>query len=99
MIVRFCQQWLEDFYRRGSTSSLGKQLQARTLEILDAVDAATGISSLAALRCLYHTDGKGGRIWSLNIDRDWFVTFRFEEGDVVDVDVVQDVALALGRSP
>ncbi len=83
MIKSFKHKGLSLFFETGNTkgiqSSHSKKLKMR----LSALDTATEIEDLSLpgfkLHSL-HGDKKG--IWSIKVNGNWRVTFRFENGDV-----------------
>ena len=89
MIRSFRHRGLRRLYERGDPSRIGAdQLDRITLALAD-LDAASKPSELDLPAYRLHPlrgDRKG--LWSISISGNWRVTFRFEDGDVYDVDLI-----------
>jgi proteic killer suppression protein len=89
MIQSFRHRGLRRLYERGDPSRISAdQLDRITLALAD-LDAATKPSELDLPGYRLHPlrgDRKGS--WSISISGNWRITFRFEDGDVYDVDLV-----------
>ena len=87
MIVGFRHKGLELFYRTGSTRGVQAAHTAKLSIILTALDGATKPDDLGlpAFR-LHPLKGKLKGLWSVWVNGNWRVTFRFAGADVELVD-------------
>ncbi|HKX77423.1 MAG TPA: type II toxin-antitoxin system RelE/ParE family toxin [Novosphingobium sp.] len=87
MIVGFRHKGLRSLYETGSTRGVQADHGAKLLSILAALDAASGPDELAlpAYR-LHPLKGKLKGHWSIWVNGNWRVTFRFIGADVELVD-------------
>ena len=89
MIQSFHHRGLRRLYERGDTSRIGSdQLDRITLALAD-LDAASKPSDIDLPGYRLHPlrgDLKGW--WSISISGNWRITFRFEDSNVYDVDLV-----------
>ena len=89
MIRSFRHRGLRRLYERGDPSRIAAdQLDRVTLALAD-LDAASRPSDLDLPGYRLHPlrgDRRG--LWSISISGNWRITFRFEAGDVYDVDLV-----------
>ena len=89
MIRSFRHRGLRRLYERGDPSRVGAdQLDRITLALAD-LDAASKPSDvdLPGYR-LHPLRGDLEGLWSISISGNWRITFRFEDGDAYDVDLV-----------
>jgi len=87
MIIGFRHKGLEAFYRTGSTRGIQSVQANRLLRILAALDVASSPSELNHPGFKLH--GLKGVLrghWSIWVNGNWRVTFRFVGGDVDLVD-------------
>ena len=89
MIGSFRHRGLRRLYERGDHSRIGAdQLDRVTLALADLdVDTKPSELDLPGYR-LHPLRGDRRGSWSISISDNWRITFRFEEGDVYDVDLV-----------
>ena len=86
MIKSFAHKGLEKFYLTGNSSGI-QAIHARRLQlILTLLDAAVVVEDMNAPGLNLHRL-KGGRknTWSVTVQANWRVTFRFEGGDAETV--------------
>ena len=89
MIRSFHHRGLRRLYERGDPSRVGAdQLDRITLALAD-LDAASKPNDvdLPGYR-LHPLRGDLEGLWSISISGNWRITFRFEDGNVYDVDLV-----------
>ena len=89
MIRRIRHLGLKRMYERGDPSRVGPDMADRVALALADLDDARKPSDLDLPGYRLHPlkgDLKG--YWSLSISGNWRVIFRFEDGDVCDVDPV-----------
>ena len=89
VIRSFASSETERFFATGKSRRLPPEIQARAAMRLTQLNAATTINDLRfppsnRLEALKH-DRKGQ--WSIRINDQWRVCFRFERGDVFDVEI------------
>ena len=83
MIKSFAHKGLQTFFETGSTAGI-QAIHAQKLRlILALLDQASVLQDLKspALR-LHELKGEHKGLWSLTVQANWRVTFRFENGDV-----------------
>lgn len=87
MIVSFRHKGLERLYRDGSTKGVQAAHAPKLLRILSVLDVAQTPKDLAIPSFRTHPL-KGGLAghWSIWVNGNWRVTFRFVDGDVELVD-------------
>jgi proteic killer suppression protein len=73
----------------GQPKGIEASLRRRVEEILFLLESATSAESLA-LPGLHLHELKGDRqgVWSVAVNKNWRITFRFEGGNASDVDLV-----------
>ena len=89
MIRSFRHRGLKRLYERGDPSRIAAdQLDRITLALAD-LDAAgkPSVLDLPGYR-LHPLRGNRRELWSISISGNWRITFRFEDGDVYDVALV-----------
>lgn len=89
MIRSFRHRGLRRFHERDDPSSIGADLWERVALALADLDDADKPSEmdLPGYR-LHPLRGDRRGLWSITISGNWRITFRFEGGDVYDVDLV-----------
>ncbi|MGB7649843.1 MAG: type II toxin-antitoxin system RelE/ParE family toxin [Gallionella sp.] len=90
MIRNFSSAETEQFYTTGKSRRLPHEIFKRAAMRLMQLDAATRIEDLRLppsnrLEALAHD--RAGQ-WSIRINDQWRVCFRFENGDALDVEIV-----------
>lgn len=89
MIRTFKHRGLKRLYAENDDSRVLQQYSARIRRILTVLDAAASIDGIALPGFRLHPlkgDRKG--LWSVTVSGNWRIVFRFEGGDVFDVDLV-----------
>ena len=91
MIKTFKQSWLEEFFHRGKHKKVSTQLSSRLVRKLDMMNAAKEISDLTSPPSNHlhqlHGDRKGQ--WAISVNGPWRLCFRFDDGEIFDVELVQ----------
>ena len=90
MIKTFAQSWLEEFWHNGKHKRV-PPVAARLLRKLDMLNRAVARKDLHAppsnrLHAL-HGDREGQ--YAISVSGPWRLCFRFEEGDIFDLELVQ----------
>ncbi len=89
MIRSFRHKGLQELFESGASRGVRKDLQARALRRLDALHHAGALAELNIPGFAFHPlRGKPQR-YSLHVNGPWCVTFGWEEGDALRVDLVQ----------
>ncbi len=80
---------LKRFHERGDRRWLRPDLVARVSSVLSSLDVASGPSDLNLPRYRIHPlKGELEGYWSIAVSGNWRIVFRFWNGDVHDVDLV-----------
>jgi toxin HigB-1 len=89
MIVSFKHRGLKRLFERGDRSQIGAGLINKVENILAALDAADTPQALDLPGYRLHPL-KGDRrgFWAVTVRADWRIIFRFENGDALDVELV-----------
>lgn len=89
MIMSFRHKGLRRFFEHGEKQGLRPDVVARLERVLGVLNLARGPEDVAvpALR-LHPLKGDMEGTWSVWVNANWRVTFRFCRGDVTEVDFV-----------
>ncbi|MFN2323366.1 MAG: type II toxin-antitoxin system RelE/ParE family toxin [Trueperaceae bacterium] len=89
MIHSFADKETERFWVTGSTRRLPPDVTRRALRKLSTIDAATTVETLRVPpgNRLERLSGDRTGPWSIRINDQWRVCFRFADGDAHDVEV------------
>ena len=89
MIESFRHKGLKRLFEDGKRKGVNAELSDRIENILGLLDAATTVQdmSLPSLR-LHPLAGDLKGFWSVTVRANWRITFRFEDGRAIDVDLV-----------
>ena len=88
MVRSFRHRGLRRLYERGDASLIRTDLRERVEVMLAQLDVAGTVNAMRLPRYRLHAlkgDLKG--YWSVTVKANWRITFRFEHGDVYDVDL------------
>lgn len=90
MIRSFGDSDTERFYTSGKARRLPTEIRSRGAKRLIQLNAATGIEDLRLppSNQLEALKGKRNGQWSIRINSQWRVCFRFDKGDAFDVEIV-----------
>ena len=91
MIRTFAQEWLEEFFHSGKPKRIKPQLRGQVFRKLDMLNQARELRDLQSppgnhLHAL--TDDRKGQ-YTISVNGPWRLCFRFEEGDVFDIELTQ----------
>ena len=91
MIKTFSRPWLEEFWHSGKHKRVPSELEARLLRKMDMINRAAVLKDLKAppsnrLHAL-HGDREGQ--WASSVNGAWRLCFRFESGDIFELELVQ----------
>ncbi len=88
MIRGFRHKGLERFFAKSDRSGIDAKQAARIFRLLDRLDAATKPDDMNLPGYRFHAlkgDRKG--MYSVSVSGNWLITFRFNDGDAVDVNL------------
>ena len=87
--VRFRHNGLRRLHERGDARGLDSTRVARIGRLLDDLEAARKPADMdmPGLRLHSLTGNRRGQ-WSVRVSDNWRIVFRFEDGEAVDVDLV-----------
>ena len=91
MIQSFKQPWLEEFWNNGQHKRIPQDLAKRTLRKLDLLNAVKEIKDLKSppSNHLHQLHGDREGQWAISVNGPWRLCFRFDNGDVYDVELIQ----------
>ena len=83
MIKSFKHKGLQDFYEKGNLSGIQAQHKQKIKMQLVALDTATIIDDLDLPGFRLHPlKGAMKGLWSIEVNKNWRITFEFKAGDV-----------------
>ena len=90
MIRSIRHKGLRAYFEKGQTRGINPDWRSRLQRILTVLDAATQLADIADVPGLRFHPLKGdyAGFYAVDVSGNWRVVFRFEEGDVLDVDLV-----------
>lgn len=87
MIVSIRHKALLTFYRDGNGAKLPAAYLRKINRVLDQLDAVTNVEDILHLGSGVHKlAGELGDFWSVKVSPNFRIIFRFEDGDIHDVD-------------
>lgn len=87
MILSFAHKGLRKFWETESTSGIQAQHAAKLRLILQRLDAAEVVEDVNFHGARLHLlKGDKKDLWSVTVNGNWRITFRFEKGDAEVVD-------------
>lgn len=89
MIIGFRHRGLRRLYERGDLRRLPAELTMRIQEILTLLNVASATKDVDQPGYRLHPlSGNLAGFWSVTVSRNWRIIFRFDDGNVTDVDLV-----------
>jgi proteic killer suppression protein len=89
MIRSFRHRGLKRLYERGDRSGIRPDLLDTVERILTILDASATPQALDLPRYRLHPlKGELKGLWSVTVRANWRIIFRFEDGDAVDVELI-----------
>ena len=83
MIISFKHKGLQKFYESGSTAGIQSVHKSKLRMILAALDSAQEIDDMDIPGYRLHPlKGKLKDLWSITVNGNWRVTFKFENGNI-----------------
>ncbi|MFA7173108.1 MAG: type II toxin-antitoxin system RelE/ParE family toxin [Kiritimatiellia bacterium] len=89
MIRSFKHKGLAELFERGRSSKVRHDLQRRALRRLDAMDQAIDLEELNIPGFNFHGLAGRSKRYSINVNGPWCVTFEWNKGDAIKVDLEQ----------
>jgi proteic killer suppression protein len=89
VIGSFRHKGLEELFETGASRRVRPDLQARALRRLDALDAAENLAQLNLPGFNFHPLRGRPRRYSLHVNGPWCITFEWDDGDALRVDLEQ----------
>ncbi|MFN9735390.1 MAG: type II toxin-antitoxin system RelE/ParE family toxin [Microcystis sp.] len=89
MIESFQHKGLKRFYERGERRGLNPNMIPKIEEILSILSAAESVeeANIPGYR-LHPLTGELKGFWSVRVTGNWRIVFRFEDGNALDIDLV-----------
>ncbi len=89
MIKSFRHKGLQRFFLDGTKKGIQPKHAEKLADILDLLDAASEIRDMSFPGSdLHPLKGDFRSFWSVRVSGNWRIVFRFENGDVFDVDYI-----------
>ena len=89
MIASIHHKNLRQYYEEGNGSKLPHEQLSKISRILTALDAVSSENDIVALGSgIHQLTGNLKGFWSIKISANYRIIFRFEDGDVFDVDYI-----------
>ena len=89
MIRNFRHNGLRRFWERGERRRIPSEYTVKIQRILDILDEAMMPDDMNRRGFgLHRLTGDRGGYWAVTVSANWRVVFRFQEGDVCDVDLI-----------
>lgn len=89
MIKSFKHKGLAELFERGQSRRMKQELQTRALRRLDALEQAEFLAELNIPGFNFHGLQGMPKRYSLHVNGPWCITFEWEEGEALRVDLVQ----------
>jgi proteic killer suppression protein len=89
VIRSFRHKGLQELFEEGSSRRVRNDLQIRALRRLDALDHARDLTELSLPGFNFHPLRGRPQRYSLHVNGPWCITFEWEEGDALRVDLEQ----------
>ena len=89
MLKSFRNKALAGLWSSGSSRKIDSRLHERILRRLDRLDAAASVQQMDVPGFDYHSLHGKPRRYSVHVNGPWYLTFEFERGDALRVDLRQ----------
>lgn len=89
MIRSFRHKGLAELFENGRSPRIGQNLQTRTLRRLDALEQADVLTDLNVPGFDFHGLQGMPKRYSIHVNGPWCITFEWEDGDALRVDLEQ----------
>ena len=90
-IKNFSHKGLKELFETGRTGKIGQRYNQRATDLLDLLDGATSARDLVGVCDFHALSGDLEGYYSLHVNGNWTIIFKFENGDrgdVLDLDFV-----------
>ena len=89
MIKIFADRYTRDLYVKGRSKRFPSDITRRAIRKLEYVDLATGLEDLEVppSNRLHELERESKGQFSISVNDQWRVCFRFEDGDAFDVEL------------
>jgi proteic killer suppression protein len=84
-IRSFAHKGLEAFFCEGREGGIGARYRRRVRPILTALHAATCTADLAGSKDFHELSGPRKGTYSMHVNGNWCITFKFDEGTKGDI--------------
>jgi len=89
MIKSFKNKGLSELFEHGHSRRVRQDLQSRCLRRLEAMDQAESLADLNVPGFKFHGLRGVPKRYSIHVNGPWYITFEWEEGEVLRVDLEQ----------
>ena len=89
MIKSFRHKGLAELFEQGHSSKIRQDLQSRALRRLEALDQSELLTDLNVPGFNFHGLQGRPKRYSIHVNGPWCITFEWEEGDAVKVELEQ----------
>lgn len=89
MIKSFKHKGLVELFERGSSRRVRQNLQTRALRRLEVLDQAESLTELNIPGFNFHGLQGVPKRYSIHVNGPWAITFEWEDGEAVRVDLEQ----------
>jgi len=89
MIKSFKHKGLAELFEQGSSSKVRHDLQSRALRRLEVLDQSELLTDLNVPGFNFHALQGSPKRYSIHVNGPWCITFEWEEGDAVKVELEQ----------
>jgi len=89
MIKSFKHKGLAELFERGHSRRVHQDLQSRCLRRLEVVDKAESLADLIVPGFNFHAIKGAPKRYSIHVNGPWCITFEWEEGEVLRVNLEQ----------
>ena len=76
---------LRELFVNGTTRRIGSQRHEKLTDLLDILEAAADLKDLKGVSGFHGLTGNRKGIYAMTVTRNWRLTFRFEDGEALDV--------------
>ncbi len=89
MIISIRHKGLIIYYQNGDGSKLPFEYLKKINRIFDQLDAVTTVADLLEMgQGIHKLTGEMSEFWSIKISANYRLIFRFEKGDLFDIDYI-----------
>ena len=86
-IAGFWHKGLRELFETGRSGRVSKPLHAASILILDRLDAIASPADCQGVRGFHPMKGDRKGTFAMRVTGNWRMTFRWEAGSVVDIDL------------